>query len=87
MYHHFHEEELIALQEEVGEHHPDIMAILTALTDKDIYMQIAAISAHCGMILHGDYTKEDILGICKTLTQKLKEKRAIHIYTELPPGV
>lgn len=80
MHHHYFEQELIDLQIEVGEHHPDVMAVLTALTDKDIYMQISAIAVHCGIILHGDYTKADILGLCTRLTEILRDKRAIRIY-------
>jgi len=83
-YHHYFEKELTDLQAEVVEHHPDVLAILASLTDKDIYMQISAIAVHCEIILHGDYLKEDILGICKKMTEKLIEKRTIHIYTDLP---
>lgn len=78
-YHHYFEQELIDLQQEVCTHHPDVLAILTSLTDQDIYIQISAIAVHCKMILHGDYTKEDILKICRKLTEKLVEKRTIHL--------
>jgi len=79
MYHHYFETELTDLQQEIGEHHPDVLAILTSLTDKDIYMQLSAIAVHCGIILHGDYTKEDMLGLCKKMTEHLVKKRTIHI--------
>jgi len=79
MYHHYFEKELTDLQAEVIEHHPDVMVILATLTDKDIYMQLSAIAVHCGIILHGDYTKEDMLGLCKKMTEYLVKKRTIHI--------
>lgn len=83
MYYHYFDPEMTDLCEEIGEHHPEVLAVLASLTDKDIYMQIAAISAHCGMILDGAYSKEDILGICKTLTEKLRDSRTIHVISPL----
>jgi hypothetical protein len=74
MYHRYFDQELIDLQQEIT-HHPDLLHILSIQEDKDIYISIAEISAFCGVVLDGDYTKDDILGICKTCTRMLYERR------------
>lgn len=83
MHYHYLPQELIDLQTEIAEHHPNITLILQTLVDQDIYLQIAAIAVECNMILHGDYTQKDMLDICKKLTEKLVKKRTIHITGEL----
>lgn len=69
-----YEQELQDLNQEVA-FHPDLQEILQQQTEKDIYVQLADISAFCGVILDGEYTKGDILKLCTLLTQKLYERR------------
>jgi hypothetical protein len=76
-------DELIALNEEIR-NHPDLLVILATQQDKDVYVQIAEISAWCGVILDASYTRDDIIKLCGTLTDILRKKREINIYT--PPG-
>ena len=61
------------------ENHPDLLAILAVQQDKDVYMQICEISAYCGVVLSGDYTREDIIGVCQTCLDKLVSKRTLVI--------
>ncbi len=76
MYHEYFETELIELRKEI-EHHPDLMTILAAQSDPDIYVHIAEIAAYCNVLLDGTYSREDILQICDVCRQRLKEKREI----------
>jgi len=69
-----YEQELQDLNKEIS-FHPDLQEILRQQTEKDIYVQLADISAFCGIVLDGDYTKGDILRLCALLTQKLYERR------------
>lgn len=74
MYHQYFEPELLALQKEILLH-PDLQAILAVQEDKDIYISVAEISAFCGVVLDGDYTKEDVLKVCKLCTDALYQRR------------
>jgi hypothetical protein len=74
MHHRYFEQELLDLQREMF-YHPDLLAILKIQEDKDIYITIAEISAFCGVVLDGEYTKEDVLRICKMCTNALRERR------------
>lgn len=69
-------EELTELRKEI-QHHPDLLLILHTQSDKDVYIQLAEIAAHCGIVLDGDYTQQDILKLCKLLTNNLMAKRVI----------
>jgi hypothetical protein len=69
-----YEPELQALNAEVI-HHPQLQDILSKQADKDFYIQLADISLYCGVVLDGDYTKDDILKLCTVLTKKLYEAR------------
>ena len=79
MHHHYFESELIELRKEI-DNHPDLLLILQAQTNMDIYIQICEISAFCGMVLDGDYTKQDILAVCKKCTDVLRGRRIGHLY-------
>ena len=74
MYHQYFEHQLLALQKEI-QYHPDLQLILNKQEDKDIYILIAEISAFCGIVMDGDYTKDDMLKVCAICTQKLYERR------------
>lgn len=76
MYHEYFETELIELRKEI-EHHPDLMVILSAQENPDIYVHIAEIAAYCKVLLDGTYSKEDILAICDECTKRLKQQREI----------
>jgi mannose/fructose/N-acetylgalactosamine-specific phosphotransferase system component IIB len=79
MYHHYFEAELLELRAEIN-YHPELLLILQAQTNMDIYIQICEISAYCGVVLDGNYTKQDILGVCKKCTDVLRGKRVGHVY-------
>lgn len=72
-------EELIALHQEVM-HHPSLLVLLAGQADKDIYIQICEIAAYCGIIVHGDYTGEDMLELCTKLIEHLQKKRIIVVH-------
>lgn len=74
-------EELNALRVELA-NHPDLMARLVAQEDKDVYVQISEISAYCGVLLDGDYSRQDIITLCGKLTDQLRAKRIAII---IPP--
>ena len=50
----------------------------------DIYIQLCEISAFCGVVLDGTYTKEDIIKVCKLCTDVLRSRRVGHLYS---PGI
>lgn len=72
-------DELIALHQEIH-HHPSLLVLLAGQADKDIYIQICEIAAYCGVIVHGDYTKEDMLSLCEKLIEHLQKKRIITVH-------
>lgn len=72
-------EELIALHQEIM-HHPSLLVLLAGQADKDVYIQICEIAAYCDVIVHGDYTKEDILSLCDKLIMHLQKKRTISVH-------
>lgn len=69
-------EELIQLRVEI-DHHPDLLTILHAQQDKDVYIQICEIAAYCGIVLDGTYTRDDIIRLCKICLDKLISKRTL----------
>lgn len=69
-------EELIQLRVEI-DHHPDLLAILHAQADKDVYIQICEIAAYCEIALDGTYTRDDIIRLCKICLDKLISKRTL----------
>lgn len=75
-------EELIALRREIQEH-PSLLKILAEQEDKDVYIQILEIAAYCKILVAGEYTRDDMLNLCKMLTKKLMSMRTI---IALPPG-
>jgi hypothetical protein len=66
--------ELIALREEI-QHHPDLLVILHAQADKDVYIHICEIAAYCRILLNGEYTRDDIINLCDKLVMELKKLR------------
>lgn len=74
MYHHYFPEELTALRQEI-DHHPDLLTILTAQSDRDFYVHLAEIAAYCGIALNGEFTQREIIDLCGTCVQILQAKR------------
>lgn len=71
-------EELIQLRVEI-DHHPDLLAILHAQADKDVYIQICEIAAYCEIVLDGTYTRDDIIKLCEICLKKLMSKRTLTV--------
>jgi len=70
----FFPESLQELRVEIG-YHQVLQQRLNDQEDKDIYIQLSEIAAHCGMLLNGDYTRSDILELVDIMLQKLKAMR------------
>lgn len=70
----FFPEELNALRVEIA-NHPALMERLAGQDEKDVYVQISEISAYCGVLLDGFYTREDIVTLCGKLTDQLRARR------------
>jgi hypothetical protein len=83
MYHVYFPEELLELRNEI-QHHPELVLILEAQPQTDIYIHICEIAAYCDVLVLGTYTHNEILELCKMLLWKLKEKRSILV---LPVGI
>ena len=69
-------QEVLDLHTEVRKH-PDLMQKLHDQENKDVYIQILEIATHCGILVAGTYTREDILSLCEMLTKKLYSSRSI----------
>lgn len=66
-----------ALQREMRNH-----AELTAhvLANSNTFEDcIAMIADHCDVVLHGEYSEEDVNKLCRVLVGKLQDKRALII--------
>ncbi len=74
-------QELIDLRIEISKH-PDLLKLLHEQEDKDVYIQILEIAAYCKILVMGEYTKDDMLNLCKMLTEKLMSMRTIIV---IPP--
>ncbi len=76
-------EELIDLRREI-QNHPPLLKLLAEQEDKDVYIQILEIAAYCKILVAGEYTRDDMLNLCKMLTQKLMSMRTLVI---IPPTI
>lgn len=74
-------QDLIDLRIEVQKH-PPLLKLLHEQEDKDVYIQILEIAAYCKILVVGEYTREDMLNLCKMLTEKLMSMRTIIV---IPP--
>jgi hypothetical protein len=79
MHYVFFEQELLDLQQELAQC-PPLMKILQEQPDKDSMIMVAEIATYLGVILHGDYSKADILKICGDMAKELNKRRTIHLY-------
>lgn len=76
--------ETIALQQEVMKHPKLVKKLESAgVMEQDISSKLAIIATHCNVVVDGDYTVDDIIGLCGHLTEKLQEMRTILV---LPTG-
>lgn len=66
--------ELQVLREEIN-YHPTLLQKLHEQDDKDVYISIAEIAAHVGVVLDGTYTRDDIINLCGLLVRKLQALR------------
>lgn len=66
--------ELQVLREEI-QFHPALLQILNDQEDKDVYIALAEIAAFVGVVLDGDYTRDDIINLCALLIRKLQAIR------------
>ena len=76
----FFPDELIALKQEI-EYHPQLKLILYNQADKDVYMQIAEIARYCAVLLHGTYTREDVVELCGKFVEILQKSRTISVHS------
>lgn len=75
-------QELIDLRIEVQKH-PPLLKLLHEQEDKDVYIQILEIATYCKILVTGEYTRDDMLNLCKMLTEKLMGMRTIIV---IPPS-
>ncbi|MGL5074245.1 MAG: hypothetical protein ACRDBG_00170 [Waterburya sp.] len=78
MIHQYFHENVIALQEEITKH-PELMEILAKQTSEEPYIHVVEVATYCGVILDGDYVKNEIEDLCGVLVKKLQQKRCILI--------
>jgi hypothetical protein len=71
-------EEWVELNREIA-YHPTLMARLANQPDRDPYILLAEIAAHCGYILNDTYTEKQILTLCETFRKDLVSRRLIII--------
>lgn len=67
-------DEIIDLHTEVRKH-PTLMKLLHDQENKDVYIQLLEIASYCGIAVAGDYSREDILRLCKEMTTHLYVRR------------
>lgn len=67
-------EELTELHKEI-QYHFSLLELLHDQPDKDVYIQILEIATYCKVLVSGEYTYDDMLKLCETLTKKLKNMR------------
>lgn len=67
--------EMVDLQDELSKH-PDMLQKLRAEGHETFSEAIGSVAAELGIVLDGAYSEEDIKGLCRTLTQKLRARRS-----------
>lgn len=77
--------ELIALQKEVL-NHTELCFILANQPDKDVYISLMEIAKYCDFAVAGTFTRDDIIELCSMCLKRLKAKRTILIFSEVPPS-
>ena len=73
-------QEVIALQEELTKH-PELVKKLESagLLESDISSKLATIATHCGILVDGLYSVDEVVRLCGILERKLRESRTVII--------
>jgi hypothetical protein len=69
----FFPESYLALQEEIV-NHPRLCELIVRHSPREFELRLAEIATYCNVALDGEYTQEDLNGLCHVLWRKLKEK-------------
>ncbi len=64
----------IALHKEIP-HHPTLVERLQNHPADEYEVRLAEIANYCNIVLHGDYTPDDLDKLCGVLADKLRVKR------------
>jgi hypothetical protein len=73
--------EVVELQDELSRpEHQHIRQTVEAAGYETFSESLGTVAAECGIILDGYYSEEDIVGLCKTLVDKLRQKRSPIVY-------
>ena len=65
----------IALAQEVT-NHPHLIALLQKHPQAEFEILLAEIAHYCEIVLDGDYTQEDLDGICRACTKRLRRQHS-----------
>ena len=74
----------IELQAEIQKHAVLLEKLLQLPVDCGLEMKLGEVAAHCGIVLDGFYSAEDIERLCGTLTNKLKRMRGEIVLSVVP---
>ena len=58
-------------------HHLDLSLYMQQVDDSDFYIRLANIAAFLGILLDGDYSKEDLERLVDIMIRKLRDRRTI----------
>lgn len=74
-------DEVIELNRELAtDYHPELQKLMHGLDNNVTFAErLAHIAAYCELALDGNYMPDDIVGICKEVTKRLKRKRVINV--------
>jgi len=65
----------LALQQELL-HHQELCKLVAKHPPKEFELRLAEIAAYLGIVLDGDYSKEDLDRLCELLVARLYKKRS-----------
>jgi len=65
--------------------HSKLMERLANHPADEFEIRLAEIASYCEVLLHGDYTPDDLDKLCGILFKRLLEKRIPIILTSIPP--
>jgi len=66
-------ESFIALSQELS-NHPELCRLLSKYPPNEFEMRLGEIAAYCDVALDGDYTQDDLSGLCELLWKRLRAK-------------
>ena len=67
-------EAAIAMNEEIMNHHPDLLRILSKYPGRQLEVKVATIAAYCGLAVDGNFRESELEALFELLLRKLKEK-------------